>query len=145
MFQKVLQGLSNPKVQKIIITGLIVIAILVVISKASGGAKKFFNKLVYGIQGDEPYAHITDARKLALEKMAGDVKGAIYGTSGFGGVADRLTELNALNDAEFAYVVEHYEKFVSENKLYYDIDWEVMPFDDIDDTVLARLSRMNLV
>jgi len=144
MLQGLLKGLSNPKVQKIIITFLIILAILIIISKSSKKAKQFFNKLVYGTQGDQPYAHITDDRKLVLERLASDVKSSIYGTSGFGGVADNLTSLNALNDAEFAYIVEYYERFISENKLYYDIDWEVMPFDSIDDDVLARLKRMNL-
>ncbi len=142
LVRALINGLKNPKIQRIIVIALIVIGVLAILINASPKVKKFWNKLRYGVQGDNVYAPISDLRQGELEKLASDLYKAIY--SWWDTATDSLGAIKDLNDSEFLYIVEYYERFLSENKMYYDIDWEVLPETENDDAVLARLKEMNL-
>ena len=144
-FLKVItKGLSNPKVQKILIIILLVLVAMYILSKASGKFKQFFQSTFRGVQGDKVNAPITDLRKGTLEAMADELYAGIYGSEWNSVLAQQMSNMDALPDNELTYVAQYYGSFLSQNTMYYDIDWEIMPFEDADDKLLARLSAMNL-
>ncbi len=133
---------SNPKVMKVIAIVAIIFIVIWVFTRGSSKASKWVRNNLAPVQGDNINAPISQLRQKTLESMAQDVYNAIYGFST--GTAGTLDTINSLNDSEFLYVVNYYEKYLSDNKLYYDIDWEFLPATDADDNVMNRLQTMNL-
>jgi len=136
--------LSNPKVQKMIIIALIIIAVLYLIGNANKKAKQWFQSNFRGAQGDNVYAPISDNRKTTLEQMASKLYSGIYGNEWNSVLAEQMAQITALPDNEIVYIDEYWSSFMSQNTLYYDVDWEIMPFESADDDLLAKLSAMNL-
>lgn len=145
LLKVITKGLSNPKVQKILLVILLILVAMYLLNKGSGKFKQFFQSTFRGIQGDNVNAPITDARKQWLEDLAQALYSEIYDWFGSNETIESiLIQMNSLPDSELAYIATYYNGFLSTNTLYYDIDWEFMPFEDVDDDIMARLSAMNL-
>lgn len=114
------------------------------ITKNVGGTlKKAFAKLSGGIIDDgtkgEP---ISDIRKGEIKAQVTALYDAIY--SWISWEPDTIAALEfflALPDNEAVFFVNEYEK-LSENSMYYDVDWEFMPAFSADDEALARLKSL---
>ena len=140
-----LKMLSNPKVQKIL---LIIIVLVIVVWMLNRGSAKFnhwYRTTLAPVKGDNVNAPISSQRKGILEDLALDTYNAIYG--GFVTmitIDDLLINLNSLPDNELKYVATYYEKMLSDNSLYYDVDWESLPFIDSDEILMSKLKSMNI-
>ena len=134
-------GLSNPKVQKILLYIIIGIIILVILGNVSDGARNIFRK--FNPKGDDVFAPIPKERKSYLEKLAGNIHSGVYQVIG-NDLDGYLEEALALSDSEFKWLNEYYNKYVGDNTMYYDIDWEMMWWTNVDQDVLARIKRQNL-
>ncbi|MBN4061665.1 hypothetical protein JYU20_00525 [Bacteroidales bacterium AH-315-I05] len=113
------------------------------------------------IRGDFQPGGITDKRKQELEDLASVAHSAIYSSTGnisipipipaFGyisggetDVEEVLNKINTLNDNELYYVANYYKKSLTKgNSLYKDIDDEWMPFVNIDEKLMARLTELS--
>ena len=86
---------------------------------------------------------LTNARKATLAGLSKDLYDQVYSPLGsFANREDPLSNLNALNDAEFIYSYESYMRQFSANP-YYDLSWEafVGPEKDI---YMTRATSMSL-
>lgn len=142
MFAVLTKFLSNPKVQKVILYIVLAIIALWILSTVSEKANRWIRNTFLPPKGDQLNYPVTDVKKEQLEQMAQDIYDGIYGSGFF--LPTLFSGALALPDNEFLYMVQYYEQFLSTNKLYYDIDWEIMPTTDTDDQMLARLTAMNL-
>ena len=136
--------LSNPKVQKFLLYLVIGLVILYILNRSVPKFERWMRSTFLPVRGDNVNAPISDTRKAELENIAGELYDAIYGIPGAGFVEKAMGSVLALPDNEFTYVVQYYEKFLSDNSMYVDVDWEIMPFDTEDDKLLTRLKDMNL-
>ena len=83
--------------------------------------------------------------KQEIKSLAQDIYTGIYATAteGSGFIISKLEEANKLTNNELKYLSEHYRKFVTKDTwLYSDIDDEWMPFTTIDETMMARLTKV---
>lgn len=144
MLQAFLKILSNPKVVKII--GIIAIFLLLfwVLSNSSSFAQKMVKKILPP-KGENLYKSISESRKVFIEDLMDAIHSDIYGFTTNETESRDFERLLALPDNEFLYGVKYYNKAFTGKGLYYDVDWEVMPFNSSDDDLLARLEKMNLV
>ncbi len=144
---QIFKFLGNPKVQKVILVILVILVLLWVLRNANGKFDTWFRGNFLPVKGDNVNAPISEIRKQTLNNLATEVHSAIYGVPGFGYVESALENIYVLPDNELKYVAEYYQKTLNNNgkSLYYDIDYEWMPLDDVDDDIMSRLSAMNLV
>ena len=144
IFTMLTKGLSNPKVQRVLLIIVLILVVMYLLNKSNQKFKVWFQSTFKGVQGDSVYAPISDPRKTQLEQMAEDLHAGIWGNEWNSVLANMMSNMNALPDNELTYIAQYYGNFLSPNTMHYDIDWEIMPFEDADDQLLARLSAMNL-
>ncbi len=117
------------------------IIVLLILRKNWVYIKAKFSKS-YGDFSGEP---ILDARKTELEGMASNLYNEIYelstGTTGSRSTA--MDMISGLNDDELLYTARYYKKALTRgNSMYIDVDNELMPFTNSDETLMRRLSKI---
>lgn len=141
----ILKGLQNPKIQKIILIILALFVLIWLLGKVGGGVRSIVADVLPTV-GDNVNQKISDSRKQTLNVLAQELYDNIYSFFSAGGsVADIVERVNVLPDNELKYITYYYNSQLgTENGLYYDIDWEVLPMTTEDDKLLARMKKMNL-
>lgn len=141
-------ALSNPKVVRaIVIIVILIIVLLLWNKKIAPSIKRATNRLFHGAQGDNVDAPLSAARKTYLESFAQTVESELQATFSTGWkLAEMYEDLLALNDAEFKYFVEYYNKWM-DKRFYKDVDEEFMFYGlgtTAKSNLLARMKRQNL-
>ena len=141
---------SNPKVQKMLVIILVIIAILFLLSKISSKFRMALGS-IKGVKGKDVYAPIDDARKMVIQDMATGLDNYINPSGWFGEISDAVDGETALvlavglPDNEFTYFAQYYEQTFGES-LYKAIEGEYSWATGSQyKKVQARLQAMNLV
>lgn len=86
-----------------------------------------------------------EAKEKQLEFLADEIYKSIYASASYPTFYrdEVLKQINQVTDTELKYISKYYKKFLTQGTwLYTDIDDEVMPHTSIDETVMARLSKI---
>lgn len=138
------------------IYGLIAVIVIFLIWKYQARIRQFFSKdngdYTLGI-GDTETTQATqeekEQRKQFLRQLAEATYAAIHGIPvNYYGIelTDRVSlfkQMLALNDSELKFLANYYSVISKDETLYEAIDDEFMPFNNEDDKLLARLSKLN--
>ncbi len=120
------------------------IILLIILYKNRNKLKTLFQSA--DIDLEEGESGVTSkSRKTELKAIASGLYEAIYSTEtvGYGIREQRFKAADELSDTELKFVSKYYRSSLTKgNKLYKDVDDEVMPTTSIDENLMAHLSKI---
>lgn len=145
MISKLTKIMTNPKLIQFVLIVFFVVIFLRILLNSGSRLQSFYKKNIAPPKGDNINEFISDIRRAELESLADKLHDNIYNYQWtLDDFINNLSMFLGLRDSEFVYLTNYYNKAYQGEGLYYDIDWEFLPFTDIDDKVLTRMEAMNL-